>query len=341
MKKRFVKENVRIFLSGTSAIAAFVLTAFMFVSCIQRVDPLQKIDISELYGHTFYGHITASEGGTLTPSLIIYDDDRLDWNMDVGGSFRAPLYYWKVKNSQNNYTLYWFTAGNVAYYKGAAQDLSKAFMVVQYGINSRNEAVVLLSGSKYAGFDTMLNTRLPMTKQTGIPRNTDAPKVPLDPDINDVDITTITAPAGTPQERWGGQNLYTGTFDYLVGFPDDLLLTGHGSCGKDAGGNEITPEISITDIGSNEVKIKTHRFAFDPNMTIQPYDIYNVKVYKAGGVYYLQYTGDVPAYKATGEQITLTGLTVNGKFEGGRLTLRISFKPGRMPFPVTEVFKSN
>ena len=91
--------------------AAVIAASLFFVSCDAisdafRDETLENIDITELYGYTYYGNITSSGGSTLTPSLTIYNDDRLDWNMSVNGMNINQFYYYSVKNSKNNYTLY-------------------------------------------------------------------------------------------------------------------------------------------------------------------------------------------------------------------------------------------
>ncbi len=64
---------------------------------------------------------------------------------------------------------------------------------------------------------------------------------------------------------------------------------------------------------------------------------------KDGDVYYLDRAAvSIPhVKKADGTEVTLNDVTVRGKLENGKLTLRISFKPGLMPFAIVEVFKSN
>lgn len=338
MKRRF-KESVRIFLSGTSVMTAFVLTAFMLVSCVNE-DTLEPHEISELYGYTFYGTITASGGNTLTPSLILYNNERADWNMNVGGGETGgaiAFYYYAVKNAVNNYTLYWF--GGADYSAMQNKDKSKAVMVVQLGINSANEVVILLTGDGLTGIGSMQNTRVTMKKQESIPHNTEAPTIVVDPSIQDV---TITVPGTATEADWGGSNSYTGSFDYLVG-PGGGLGRGHGSCGTDSDGNPIIPKIGIDTgtAGSHKVKLKVHRFAYTQYMSIEAFEIPDVKVLQDGSDYYLTFgPKPVQAKRLNGTDITLKDVTVGGELKSGKLTLRVSFKPGDMPFDIVEVFKS-
>lgn len=341
MEKEVIKKSARRFLSGMG-IAALTVFALLTVSCTELLnafkdEALEKHDISDIYGYTYYGNITTSGGSTLTPSLTIYNDERLDWNMSVNGMNINQFYYYSVKNSKNNYTLYWF--GGADYGAAMTKDASKAAMTVQIGINSTDGIIILLTGDGLTGIGAMSNTRVPMAKQKNIARNKDAPNVAFDPSIQDV---TIEIPDSATDADWGGAASYTGTFDYLVG-PKGKLARGHGSCGKDSGGNVIIPTVGIAPDGTHTVKLKAHRFAYTQQMTIEPFDIPGVQVRKEGDVYYLDRAAvSIPdVEKADGTELTLNDVTVRGKLENGKLTLRISFKPGVMPFAIVEVFKSN
>ena len=322
--------------------AAAIAASLLFVSCDAisdafRDETLENIDITELYGYTYYGNITSSGGSTLTPSLTNYNNERIDWNMSVNGMSNNQFYYYAEKNSKNNYTLRWF--GGADYGAAMTKDASKAAMTVQIGINSTDGIIILLTGDGLTGIGAMSNTRVPMARQTVIPKNTDAPEVVFDENIKDVEIKI---PGSAAAADWGGAASYTGTFDYLVG-PEGKLARGHGSCGKDSGGNVITPTVGITPDGTHTVKLKTHRFAYTQQMTIEAFDIDGVTVRKEGDVYYLDRAAhSIPnVKKADGSEVTLNEVTVRGKLENGKLTLRVSFKPGDMPFDIVEVFKSN
>ena len=342
MEKEVIKKSARRFFSGMG-IAALTVFALLTVSCTELLnafknEALENHDISDIYGYTYYGNITSSSGSTLTPSLTIYNDERIDWNMSVNGMNINQFYYYSVKNSKNNYTLYWF--GGADYGAAMTKDASKAAMTVQIGINSTDGIIILLTGDGLTGIGAMSNTRVPMAKQKNIPRNKDAPEVKFDPSIQDV---TIKIPGSAAATDWGGAASYTGTFDYLVGREGKDVARGHGSCGKDSGGNVITPTVGIAPDGTHTVKLKAHRFAYTQQMTIEAFDIPGVQVRKEGDVYYLDRAAvSIPnVKKADGTEVTLNDVTVRGKLENGKLTLRISFKPGLMPFAIVEVFKSN
>ena len=338
MEKEVIKKSARRFLSGMG-IAALTVFALLTVSCTELLnafkdEALENHDISDIYGYTYYGNITSSGGSTLTPSLTIYNDERLDWNMSVNGMNINQFYYYSVKNSKNNYTLYWFSGAD--YGAAMTKDASKAAMTVQIGINSTDGVTILLTGDGLTGIGAMSNTRVPMAKQKNIPRNKEAPVVDFDPSIQDVEINI---PSTATEADWGGDGSYTGKFDYLVGNGGNLAR-GHGTCGD---GSEPNIILSPDGAGTHTVKITTHRFSYTAMMTILPFYIDGVKVKKDGDVYYLDRAAvSIPnVKKADGTEVTLNDVTVRGKLENGKLTLRISFKPGVMPFAIVEVFKSN
>jgi len=331
-------KNMQCFFQRKGAAAVLAaLIFFLLVSCGQGAQELKDYDISALYGYTFYGNITASSGNTLKPSFILYNPERAEWNMSINGMNNNQFYYYAVKDSASNYTLYWFGASNEAAAK--AKDKSKAAMTVHIGIDSLDQITILLTGDSLSGIEEMSNNRVPMQKQTNVPRKTTPPPIDFDSSIQDV---TIDVPSAASEVDWGGAASYSGTFDYLVG-EGGKMARGHGTCGKDAAGNEIIPKIRITPdaAGTHTVKVTMHRFVSQPPMSIDPFDIPGVKVFKYGAVYYLKYGPDsVEAFMENGKAITLNNVTVHGKLENGRLTLRVSFMPGAMQIPITEIFKS-
>ena len=321
---------------GATAILA-ALAFFLLISCKQGAQALKDYDISVLYGYTFHGNITASSGNTLKPSFILYNDERAEWNMSINGMNNNQFYYYAVKNSKAKYTLYWFGASD--YDAAKAKDQSKAAMKVLLGIDSLDQIKILLIGDGLTGIEEMKGAPVPMTKQTDIPRKTTPPPINFDSDIQDI---TIDVPFSASEADWGGVASYAGTFDYLVG-KEGELKRGHGTCGKDAAGNEIIPKIRITpdSAGSHTVKVNKYRAVTQSSMNIESFDVPGVKVFKYGAVYYLKYGPDsVEAVMENGKEITLNNVTVHGKLENGKLTLRVSFMPGKMQIPVTEIFKS-
>ena len=305
------------------------VSSICFYSCANNSESkIPDYDISEIYGY-----ITASSGNTLIPSLIIYSEDRCDWNMSMNNMNNNQFYYYAEKNSNANYTLYWYSPTNVSYCK--SKDTSMASMIVQLGINSVDEIVILLTGDELTGVSGMTNTRVAMQKQTGIKRNTSPTEIKYDIEVSDI---SITIPDSATETSWNGENSYEGSFVYLVG-DNGSMGKGKGSAGKDSDGNTITPKIEILDANSeNSVTLKMNSFAYTDSMVIDSYTIPNVKVLSANGVLYL--------YREAASDIIyskykLNDLSVYGKLEDDVLTLRVSFKPGKMPFALIEIFTSN
>ena len=329
-----MKKTVYAFFAAAAIAASLLSVSCDAISDAFGEERLENIDIAELYGYTYYGNITASGGSTLTPSLTIYNNERIDWNMSVNGMSNNQFYYYAEKKSKNNYTLYWFSGADHS--AAMTKDALKAVMTVQIGINSTDGIIILLTGDGLTGIGAMSNTRVPMAKQKNIPRNKNAPEVKFDPSIQDVEINI---PSSATEADWGGAGSYTGKFDYLVG-PEGTVARGHGTCGA---GSE--PKITLTPhaAGTHTVKLKMYRFAYTQQMTIEAFDIDGVTVRKEGDVYYLDRAAhSIPnVKKADGTEVTLNEVAVRGKLKDGKLTLRVSFKPGPMPFPIIEVFKSN
>lgn len=284
-------------------------------------------DIADFYGYTFQGTISASSGNTLTPALILYNENRCDWNMSTNGMEFNQFYYFSKKNSASNYTLYWYGGSKAAY--ASLQDESQADMVVQLGLNSPTEVVILLTGDSLTGVSGMTNTRVSMQK-TDAEKNTSAPEIVINDDVDDVssDIPSTAVSADWFEES----STYEGSFDFMVG-ENGSMLKDHGK--SDANG-ETTSTVKITKSESGKVIVSTPSMYYTESMNITSYDIADVEVKKDGDVYYL--TKD--SYTAQVGSITINGQSVYGKYENGKLILRIEFKPGKMPFAITQIFTS-
>ncbi|MCR4735161.1 MAG: hypothetical protein K5829_09180 [Treponema sp.] len=301
-----------------------------FLSCEHNpAAVVTDYEISEIYGYTFYGNITASSGNSLIPSLIIYDENRCDWNMNTSGMNNNQFYYYSVKNSAANYTLYWFTADNLCYC--LQKDSSKASMTVQIGINGPSQLVILLTGDGLTNVSGMTNTRVPMLKQN-IPQNTSPSKITFDSNVEDI---KIEIPSEAKDAVWQGDSSYSGSYAFLVlGGNESYLAKGQGENVK----------VSVFDTNSsipNTVTIKTHDVSYTEQMSICSFEVSQVQVKKYGEVYYLSKDScTVTIEKEDGSSMTLNEVNVKGKLENGILTWRVSFKPGKMPFPIVEIFTS-
>jgi hypothetical protein len=319
------------YLKITSTVAVILLSIF---SCkLNDDEAVTDYQLSEIFGNTYYGAITASSGTTLIPALIIYNDNRCDWNMNTNGMNNNQFYYYSVKNSAANYTLYWFSAENVS--ECMSKNSAKASMTVQLGINSSDEIVILLTGDDLTGISAMSNTRVPMLKQSKIARKTEPSEIVFDKDIEDI---SILCPSSAIPVAWAGLNTYSGSFIYIVSDNNGgALQKGIGTCGKDSNGNEIIPKIQIQNPVSNTVTVITNQFSYTEQMTVSPIEVNNVSVSKDGDVYYLH--KDKVAIKTS--ERDLNEFMLDGMLENGILTLRISYKPGKMPFPIVEIFTSS
>lgn len=252
--------------------------------------------------------------------------------MSTNGMEFNQFYYFSKKNSASNYTLYWYGGSKSRY--ASLQDESQADMVVQLGLNSPNEVVVLLTGDSLTGVSGMTNTRVSMQK-TDAEKNTTAPTIVINNDVNDV--STDIPSTAVSADWFEDSSTYEGSFDFMVG-EGGALLKDHGK--SDANG-EATPTVKIAKSTSGKIIVSTPAMYYTATMNITSYDIADVEVKKDGDVYYLtkdSYTQQIE--QSNGSIITLNGSSVYGKFENGILTLRLEFYPGKMPFPITQIFTS-
>lgn len=323
--------------SFTSLLVLILATSvFSLSSCdnLNQQNPqVQDYDIADFYGYTFQGTISASSGNTLTPALIIYNESRCDWNMSTNGMEFNRFYYWSKKNSASNYTLYWYGGAKSSY--ALLQDESQADMVVQLGLNSPTEVVILLTGDSLTGVSGMTNTRVSMQK-TDAEKNTTAPQIVINQEVND--ISTEIPEVAVSASWFEDSSSFEGSFDFMVG-EDGAMLKDHGK--SDANG-ETAPSVKITKSESSKVVVSTPAMYYSEIMNITSYDILDVEVKKDGDVYYLtkgSYTQSIN--QANGSTITINGSSVYGKYENGVLTLRVEFYPGKMPFPITQIFTSS
>ncbi len=306
--------------------------SMIFVACQKepKEEITQDYELSEIFGYTFYGNITASSGNTLIPSLIIYNDNRCDWNMNTKGMNNNQFYYYSQKNSAANYTLYWFTADNVSYC--VQKDSSKASMVVQFGINSPSDVVILLTGDGLTNVEGMTNTRVPLTKQNDIPKNTTPSEIIFEADVEDI---SISLPDSAHAAKWAGDSSYSGDYAFLVvGGNNSYLTKGKGS--------DVTVSVTDTDSSfANTVTVKTNTVSYTDQMTVEAFEIPEVQVKKSGETYYLlKENCSLQITNEDGSKMTLNELSLKGKLENGVLIWRVTFKPGKMPFPIVEIFTS-
>lgn len=332
MKKSF--KNVRSVFSLVCAVCVVLFSAG-FVSCSQDEDgsTAQDFDISELYGYTFQGTISASSGGTLTPALILYNSYRCDWNMSTNNMSNNQFYYYSEKTGTGAYTLYWYGGSKSKYC--TLEDKTQADMVIQLGIDSENKITILLTGDSLTGVSGMTNTRVPMTK-TSAEKNTSAPEIVVDSSIKDV---TITIPETAVSADWSeDETTFEGSFVYLVG-ENGSMAKAKGRCDEN---ETITPSVKIAKGESGKVSVTTPQMWYSSSMQITPYEVEDVALSQASDIYYLNKENFTQTLSnEDGSTTTLNIVSLKGKYENSVLTLRIEFKPGKMPFAITQIFTSN
>ena len=332
MKKSFKK--VRSVFSLGCVVCALLFSAG-FVSCSHDDDgsTAQDFDISSLYGYTFQGTISASSGGTLTPALILYNSYRCDWNMSTSSMENNKFYYFAEKTGTASYSLYWYGGSKSKYC--TLEDKTQADMVIQLGIDSENKITILLTGDSLTGVSGMTNTRVPMTK-TSAEKNTSAPEIVVDSSIKDV---TITIPETAVSADWSeDETTFEGSFVYLVG-ENGSMAKAKGRCDEN---DTITPSVKIAKGESGKVSVTTPQMWYSSSMQITPYEVEDVSLSQDGDIYYLNKENfSQTLSNEDGSTTTLNIVSLKGKYENSVLTLRIEFKPGKMPFAITQIFSSN
>lgn len=313
-----------------AAMALLALASLAMVSCSSDDDEAEEhdYDIEQIYGYTFEGTIKASSGNNLTPALIIYNSSRCDWNMSTNGMEFNRFYYFAEKEGAANYTLYWYGGAKKDY--ASLKDKTQADMVVQLGISSTDEVYVLLTGDTLTGVEGMSNTRVPM-KKTSASKNTNASSIVVDGGIKDIEINV---PESASTAEWFEESSsFSGKFDFMVG-ENGSMAKDHGKADESGA---AAPAVKIAKSADGKAVVSTPSMYYTASMNITSYDVAGVDVKKAGDVYYLV----KESYTAQVGTITINGVSLRGKYEDGVLTLRIEFKPGKMPFAITQIFTSS
>lgn len=317
MKKKFIYGVL---------MAVAVAVSSIFFSCANNSgdsgeDELTLLSLSDIQGYTYKANFTASSGTQLTPVLIIYNDKRLDWNMNSNGMANNKYMYRASQTGQNKYISYWYS--NATDWEN--NDTSKASMTVELGLNSMDEVVVLTSNAKVGAGSQMQGTRVAM-RRTSTSKNTNAGT------MSDITDTPITIPSGATSTNWDKANSFTGSFIYIV--------AGSGNDGTT--GDRTVPTVKIEGNTGNKVKITTPKMQspMNPSDIIQ-FVVENVDVKASSGVYYLSKDSFTTTSIGGGTNYNITGTSLKGKLDGGVLTLRVEFKPGTMPLNIVQIFKSS
>ncbi|MGI5070749.1 hypothetical protein HRO26_06360 [Treponema pectinovorum] len=311
-------------------IFAAAILSFALLSCEDNDDEktITPYELEDIYGYTFEGRISASSGNTLTPSLTIYNTERVDWNMSTNSMGNNQFYYTVQKTAVNSWTFYWYSTKEAK----DANDTAKAGMKVRIGINSpKSISLMVTNVDSSIGAGSAMAGRPVEMQKTSAPKNTTPTEINKEEQeqkakIKDIQITV----SGTAADWFENSSTYKGGFVYLVG-PNGSVDKGIGKSGE---GN--TPTVVITKTATNTVKVKTPKMVYNGTMTMNPFEIANVSVKKDNDVYYLtcsEFTSDDGIR-------TINGSSLTAKLENGILTLRIVFKPGAMPYDITQIFTS-
>lgn len=319
-----------------------LFTSSFLISCSNDdgEKSITEYSLEDIYGYTFTCSFTSSSGTSLNPAITIFDENRLDWNMSTTGMGNNQYVYSATKTGINNWTTYWYSADTKAEAENLKNsgDTTKASMIVRLGIDSFEQITCLVKSATDGAGSSMGSTPLSM-KKTSAAKNTIPSKWTENSDeIKDIEITI---PSSAISCEWTESKTYEGNFVYLI---KNLNTNSQGETGDNS-----TPQITITKTENNTVTVKNVKMHDSSmNMTLMPFDITGVSVKKDGEIYYLSkenfttqtsdYTEDSSGVKLTGYKITGSKLT--GKLESGILTLKVVFKPGSMPFDITEIFTS-
>ena len=286
-----------------------VAISTLFAACSTEADndgTIPDYDISDLYGYTYSGTVSASSGNTLTPEMTIYDSTHVEWNMSSSSMSAATYYYNAEETAQNVYKLYWYASESERSAASTSADTSSALMSVTLGINSTNSISVIGMGTTVVEMSRTGDTQ---KTYSGDDDDTDETTVP--------EITILGDSAAWAEES----SAYTGSLSLIV------MGTNYADSSSYA--------ITVTKGDDNTVSI-TSPAVSTSMMSISSFTVDNVAVTKDGDVYYLY----AESFTATAGTVTVNGSSLKGKLDDGVLTLVLVYRPGAMPLDITEVFTS-
>ncbi|MCR4735429.1 MAG: calycin-like domain-containing protein [Treponema sp.] len=114
---------------------------------------------------------------------------------------------------------------------------------------------------------------------------------------------------------------YAVTFSYSM-----MVKSGEGSSGKG-----ITPLVSLS-----ENKVTLPPFVFSEKMTINSFDIEGVEIMESDG----KTTLTCKSFSSYDGKYQIKGSDLKGTIENGKLTLKVTYKAGKMPFKLTVKYES-
>lgn len=315
MKKKLSLRALTRQVARLACIPLIALSFFSLISCSNDDDESDKVTeyaLSDLYGYTFQGKISASSGNTLTPQLVIYDEKHLSWNMNTSGMNDSAFFYTAEQTKTNVYSLSWYSSESDFNAK------TNSGMTVTLGINSATSVTVLVVSNSTEGTSGgMAGKPVPMT------RTNEAKKTWTESGSsesgNDSAIPEI-AVEGESAEWAEESSVYTGKMKVLVSGSNY--------------GNDDALTTTVTKTSENTVTVTNP--ATSAGMGSSAFDIEGISVTKSGDVYYLSKKD----FTLTVGTTTYTCDSFTGKLEDGILTFVFVYTPGAMPMSITEVFTS-
>lgn len=310
--------------------AVFCLGIFSCAS--EEDDEIQEYPIESIYGYTYSLTFTASSGTSLSPAITIFNGERLDWNMSTTSMGNNQFYYTAEAAGVNSWLLYWYAT------KALAEENNKntASLQARLGIDSPDQISIMVLSTEMGAGSAMGKTPLSM-KRTSAQKNTTPTEISggsgTKAEIEDIEIV----PAGDAADWSESSSSYTGSFVFLVGYSDGKY--GTTAKGEGSSGDGETAEVLIVKGEGSVVAVKTPKMAYTESMSIDSFEVADVGVTKADGVYYLS-KGEFTAETSDGKY-SIAGSSLTGKLENGILTLRVVFRPGNMPLPIVQIFTSS
>ena len=279
------------------------ISLFAFGACSDDDEngDIPDYDISDLYGYTYIAKIDASSGNTLTPEMTIFDSRHIEWNMSSSGMASTAFFYSASETAANVYKMYWYASESAL----EAGDTGAATMTVTMGINSETSISVI----------GMESTVVEMSRKSGTKRTYGAGGGTT-ATSSDITIT----PSGEGAEWFEDSTAKTGTIATGISSP---LTAGDG-----------TVSLTVTKTDGNTATVTIPAIS-GMGMTITSFDVAGCSVTKDGDVYYFS-KGEFTAESS----FAINGTSLVGKYEDGKLTVRLLFKPGAMPMDLIVLFAS-
>lgn len=219
MKKKLSLRALTRQVARLACIPLIALSFFSLISCSNDDDESDKVTeyaLSDLYGYTFQGKISASSGNTLTPQLVIYDEKHLAWNMNTSGMNDSAFFYTAEQTKTNVYSLSWYTS------ESDFNSKTNSGMTVTLGINSATSVTVLVVSNSTEGTSSgMAGKPVPMTRTNEAKKtwtetngNTSAESLPTETTATEYSVFGIYV--GTASASSNYFNNYGSEYAYIM-----------------------------------------------------------------------------------------------------------------------------